>query len=89
MVVLGVRSLNWAGELLFQETKRLLKIYNPSDVLLTLQPSIGNLGKSWDPIKQLIGGSDRLRVNLKDKNILVNFSGHVHLDHEQYFIHWM
>jgi hypothetical protein len=57
------------------------------DVLLTHQPpSIGNLGKSfyWDPHKATDWGSDRLRVNLKDKNILVNFSGHVHSgDHER------
>jgi Icc-related predicted phosphoesterase len=74
----------------FKEIVTIEDMYNKipeCDVLLTHQPpSIGNLGTSfyWDKARAKDWGSDRLRVNLKDKNILVNFSGHVHSgDHER------
>lgn len=51
------------------------------DVLLTHQPpKIGDLGVSfyWDPAQREDWSSDNLRLNIKDKNIIVNFCGHVH-----------
>ena len=51
------------------------------ELLLTHQPpKIGDLGVSfyWDPVYKADWSSDDLRLNIKDKNILVNFCGHVH-----------
>ena len=51
------------------------------DILLTHQPpSVGNLGVSyyWDEKKKADWSSETLRLNIRDKKILVNFCGHVH-----------
>lgn len=51
------------------------------DILITHQPpKIGNLGISfyWDDMRKEDWSSDNLSLNIKDKNILVNFCGHIH-----------
>lgn len=51
------------------------------DVLITHQPpKIGNLGVSyyWDDVKKSDWSSEELRKAIVDKDILVNFCGHIH-----------
>lgn len=78
--------LNWAfcpGEK-YHSVPGVMQYYEQipeCDVLLTHQPpKIGNLGVSfyWDDLQKEDWSSDNLRLNIKDKNILVNFCGHIH-----------
>ena len=65
----------------YEYIKNCYKSIPHCDVLITHQPpKIGNLGVSyyWDDVKKSDWSSEELRKAIVDKDILVNFCGHIH-----------
>lgn len=77
---------NWAfcpsnKSILYEYIKNRYNKIPHCDVLLTHQPAkIGNLGVSywWDNARSSDWSSEGLRKSIVDKDILVNFCGHIH-----------